>query len=58
MALVGIYRIKESGQLFDCLDENIRNLVKSRGEYSITDAIECMIGSWSENAAIQGAELV
>ncbi len=43
MALVGIYRIKESGLLFDCLDDNIRNLVKSRGEFSLTDAIECMI---------------
>jgi glucose-1-phosphate thymidylyltransferase len=44
MALVGIYRIRESQQLFSCLDDNIRNMVKSRGEYSITDAIECMIG--------------
>jgi glucose-1-phosphate thymidylyltransferase len=45
MALVGIYRIKESQQLFRCLEENIRNMVKSRGEFSITDAIECMISS-------------
>jgi len=43
MALVGIYRIKESALLFNCLDDNIRNLVKSRGEFSLTDAIECMI---------------
>jgi glucose-1-phosphate thymidylyltransferase len=43
MALVGIYRIKESGLLFNCLDDNIRNQVKSRGEFSLTDAIECMI---------------
>ena len=43
MALVGVYLIKESSHLFDCLDTNIRNLVKSRGEFSITDAIECMI---------------
>lgn len=43
MALVGIYLIRESQQLFNCLDENIKNSVKSRGEYSITDAIECMI---------------
>jgi len=44
MALVGIYRIKESVLLFDCLEQNIKNLVKSRGEFSITDAIQCMIG--------------
>ena len=43
MALVGIYLIKESGLLFNCLQENIRNDVKSRGEFTITDAIECMI---------------
>jgi len=45
MALVGIYVIKESEQLFNCLEDNRRNLVKSRGEYSITDAIECMISN-------------
>ena len=43
MALVGIYRIKETGMLFECLESNIRNQVKSRGEFSITDALECMI---------------
>lgn len=43
MALVGVYLIRESQHLFDCLDTNIRNLVKSRGQFSITDAIECMI---------------
>jgi glucose-1-phosphate thymidylyltransferase len=43
MALVGIYRIRESGLLFDCLDDNIRNQVRSRGEFSLTDAIECML---------------
>ncbi len=45
MALVGIYLIKDSRQLFDCLENNIRNLVKSRGEFTITDAIECMIAN-------------
>ncbi len=45
MALVGVYKIKESGQLFHCLEENIRNCVKCRGEFNITDAIECMIRS-------------
>ncbi|MFT3825187.1 MAG: sugar phosphate nucleotidyltransferase [Chitinophagaceae bacterium] len=43
MALVGIYRVKETSFLFNCLENNIRNQVKSRGEFSITDAIECMI---------------
>lgn len=43
MALVGIYKIRESALLFSCLENNIRNQVMSRGEFSITDAIECMI---------------
>ncbi len=43
MALVGIYRIKESQILFNCIENNMRNHVMSRGEFSITDAIECMI---------------
>lgn len=43
MALVGIYKIKESGLLFSCLEKNIHEQVMSRGEYNLTDAIECMI---------------
>src|SRR6202012_5053225 len=42
MALVGIYRIKETTTLFGCLESNIRNQVTSYGEYNLTDAIECM----------------
>jgi glucose-1-phosphate thymidylyltransferase len=44
MALVGIYKIRETAQLFECLEANMRNMIRSRGEVSITDAIECMIG--------------
>lgn len=44
MALVGIYKIKETHFLFDCIESNIKNQVMSYGEFSITDAIECMIG--------------
>lgn len=43
MALVGIYLIRETSFLFNCLENNIKNQVMSRGEFSITDAIECMI---------------
>jgi len=43
MALVGIYRIRETGHLFNCLEDNINRNFKNRGEYSLTDAIECMI---------------
>ena len=43
MALVGIYKIKESAQMFQCLENNIRQGLRSHGEYSLTDALDCMI---------------
>jgi len=43
MALVGVYKIKESEQLFQCLENNIREGLRSHGEYSLTDALDCMI---------------
>lgn len=43
MALVGIYKIKETPELFACLDRNISQGLRSHGEYSITDALDCMI---------------
>lgn len=43
MAMVGIYKIKDSEQLFKCLEDNIINGLKSHGEYSLTDALDCMI---------------
>jgi glucose-1-phosphate thymidylyltransferase len=43
MAIVGIYKIKETQLLFDCLESNLRDGVKSYDEYSLTDALECMI---------------
>lgn len=44
MALVGIYKIHESHMLFECLESNLQQGVKSYDEYSLTDALECMIG--------------
>ena len=43
MALVGLYKIKESEQMFLCLENNIRQGLRSHGEYSLTDALDCMI---------------
>jgi len=43
LALVGVYKIKESETLFKCLELNIRAGVTCLGEYSLTDALECMI---------------
>lgn len=43
MALVGLYKIRETVQLFDCLQDNVNNKIKSHDEYQLTDALECMI---------------
>jgi glucose-1-phosphate thymidylyltransferase len=43
LALVGIYKIRESEQLFQCLESNIRQGLRSYGEYNLTDALDCMI---------------
>ena len=43
MALVGLYRIKETALLFECLSKIIDNDIKSHDEYNLTDALECMI---------------
>ncbi len=45
MALVGIYKIKDTDALFSCLETNIREGIQNRNEYSLTDALECMINS-------------
>ena len=43
MALVGIYKIKESEQLFECLENNYQKGLRTHGEYSLTDALDCML---------------
>jgi len=43
MALVGLYKIRETEFLFACLENNLREGIKSYNEYNLTDALECMI---------------
>lgn len=43
MALVGIYKIKESAILFECLQKIIEKQGDDLQEFSLTDALECMI---------------
>jgi glucose-1-phosphate thymidylyltransferase len=53
MALVGIYKINESDLLFQCLEANIKGGIKTHGEYSITDALDCMIKSGAKFKAFK-----
>lgn len=50
MALVGVYKIKETELLFSCLRKVIENNQKKYDEFSLTDALECMI---QQNAQFQ-----
>jgi glucose-1-phosphate thymidylyltransferase len=43
LALVGVYKIKESEVMFQCIETNIKKGLRSHGEYSLTDALDCMI---------------
>ncbi len=43
MALVGLYKIKETHFLFDCLHHLFAQNITTQGEYNLTDALDCMI---------------
>ncbi|WP_301924401.1 sugar phosphate nucleotidyltransferase [Ferruginibacter sp.] len=45
MALVGIYKIRETDLLFTCIKKIIEKKDIARNELSLTDALECMIQS-------------
>ena len=42
-ALVGLYKIKETDFLFECLLHLFEKNIQSNGEYNLTDALDCMI---------------
>jgi glucose-1-phosphate thymidylyltransferase len=43
MALVGIYKLKETKLLFECLRQLLTENIKTNGDYNLTDALQCMI---------------
>ncbi len=53
LALVGIYLIKHAGKLFDALDYQIINKIKTRDEYHLTDGIMKMIEGGEKTGVIQ-----
>lgn len=48
LALVGLYKIKDTSFLFNCLENIITNDIKSHDEFNLTDALECMIQSGAQ----------
>ncbi|MER3464794.1 MAG: glucose-1-phosphate thymidylyltransferase [Chitinophagaceae bacterium] len=53
LALVGVYKIKESNLLFECLETNIKQGIRTHGEFSLTDALDCMIKKGAEFKAFK-----
>ena len=53
MALVGLYKIKETEFLFECLYHLYKEDIKSHGEYNLTDALECMIQRGAKFKAVK-----
>jgi glucose-1-phosphate thymidylyltransferase len=53
LALVGIYFIRETRQLLDCLDYNIQNGIKNNNEFHLTDALQCMLLGGTEMTTFQ-----
>jgi len=43
LALVGLYKIKESNFLYECLQHIYQENITTQGEYNLTDALDCMI---------------
>jgi glucose-1-phosphate thymidylyltransferase len=43
LAIVGLYFIQNPQLLAKCLDDIVSNDVRTRGEYQLTDALQCMI---------------
>jgi glucose-1-phosphate thymidylyltransferase len=43
LALVGLYYIRESGTLKQCLEYNIENEIRTQNEFHLTDALQCMM---------------
>jgi glucose-1-phosphate thymidylyltransferase len=43
LALVGLYKISETGALLDALEHNIENNIRTKNEFHLTDALQVML---------------
>lgn len=43
LAVIGVYYLKQSGLLFDCIDELIARDIQTKGEYFLADALQLMV---------------
>jgi len=54
LAIAGLYYIKNSNLLFECLDDLIRKDIRTKGEYQLTDGLQLMLESGEK---MQAAEI-
>ncbi len=52
MALVGVYKIKETNFMYSCLDKIVK-IKNSYEDFNFTDALECMIGQGAKFQAFK-----
>jgi glucose-1-phosphate thymidylyltransferase len=43
LAVIGLYYIRDSEMLFECIDQLIRKDIKTKGEYFLADALQLMV---------------
>jgi glucose-1-phosphate thymidylyltransferase len=43
LALVGLYKIADTAMLFDCMNKLFVDGITTKGDYNLTDAIQCML---------------
>lgn len=48
LAVIGIYYLKDSGLMFECIDELIERDIQTKGEYYIADALQLMVERGSQ----------
>lgn len=53
MAMVGVYKIKEAGQLMAALDFNIQNDLRTGGEFPLTDGLMRMMDNGARCSTIE-----
>lgn len=45
LAVIGLYYIKDSMQLFNCIEDLIRRDIQTKGEYFLADALQLMVNN-------------
>lgn len=43
LAVIGVYYLKDSAMLFECIDELIERNIQTKGEYFLADALQLMV---------------